>query len=54
MLTDSIHPSWNEMASIMGIPRTWSPSYNLAIVLYHHAGFDPPEEDSLEIPALSR
>jgi len=45
MLTDSIHPSWNEMASIIGIPRTWSPSYNLAIVLYHHAGFDTPEEN---------
>ena len=40
MLTDSQHPSWNATINVMGIPRSWEPSYNLAIVLFRHAGFD--------------
>jgi hypothetical protein len=39
LLTDSLHPSWNPRVAIMGIPRSWEPTWALAVVLFRRAGF---------------
>ena len=45
MLTDAAHPSFTAMASIMGIPRYWTPCDTLAKLLFVKAGFlfDTPD-----------